>query len=217
MKKFFVVALSLFFLISADAFDAQNNKIRSGQKSLSQQHEDNYTINKKYYEDLGKEKEPSKIDEKKYLNGIPGDLRKKLSEAKKLDSIWYYKLLKETWNIYNWFSYPASDYPFRLSSAELKNSLIKKEMHKNIELQILQRKYIHAKENEKSNIRAQMAAKLNEVFDVKETMKAEEIKYLESRLKELKVKLNERQKSKNAIVEKRLQEVLREKSNLTWD
>ncbi|MBI1939258.1 MAG: hypothetical protein HYS25_14205 [Ignavibacteriales bacterium] len=217
MKKFFVVVLSLFFLISADAFDAQNNKINSGQKSLSQQYEDDYTINKKYYEYLGKGKEPSKSEEEKYLNEIPFDLKKKLSEAKKIDRKWYYRLLKEAWNIYYWFSYPASDYPFRLSSSELKNSLIKKELQKDIELQILQMKCIHAKENEKSNIRAQMAAKLNEIFDVKETMKAEEIKYLESRINELKASLKERQKNKNAIVEKKLKEVLREKNDLTWD
>lgn len=212
MKKFFICWLTLSFLILSNSIYAQNN-----QKKISQYYQDEYTINKKYYEDLEKGKLPSKSDEEKYLNRIPGDLRKKLSEAKRIDKKWYYRLLKEAWNIYNYFSYPAQVYPFRLSSQELKIGLIKKEMHKNIELRILHMKHIHARENEKGSIRKQMATKLNELFDVKETMKMEEIKYLESRLKELKVELNERKKNKNAIVEKRLQEVLREKSNLTWD
>jgi len=181
--------------------------------------EDQYSANKKYYELLDKGKEPSKSEEEKYLYEIPKDLSKELLEIKNIKKKSYFRLLKETWNIDHYFTYAQHEYPFKLSSSELKSNLIKQEFRKNIEIKILTIKYDASKESEKREVRIKLKTKLNELFEIKGTMKNEEINFLESKLKKLKVALKDRQKNKNEIVEKKVKEVLHEKDEdkLKWD
>jgi len=181
--------------------------------------EDQYTINKKYYELLEKGKEPSRSEEEKYLNEIPKDLSKELLEIKNIQKKSYFRLLKETWNIDHYFTYAQHEYPFTLSSSELKSNLIKQELRKNIEVKIITIKYDASKENKKLELRNKLKTKLNELFEIKGTMKNEEIIFFESKLKKLKVALKDRQKNKNEIVEKKVKEVLHEKDEdkLKWD
>lgn len=180
----------------------------------SQDIEDQYSINKKYYELLEKGKEPPKSEEEKYLKEIPKDLSEELSKIKNVDKKSYFKLLKEAWNIDNYFTYAIHEYPFKLSSSELKNELIKQEFRKNIRIKIITIKYNVSKENDKKDLRIKLKTELNELFEIKGRMKSEEIKYLESKLKQLKSVLDDRQKNKNGIVEKKINEVLHKKDDI---
>ena len=172
---------------------------------------DQYSINKRYYELLEKGKEPPKSEEEKYLKEIPKDLSKELNKIKNIDKKSYFKLLKEAWNIDNYFTYAQQEYPFQLSSSELKSNLIKQEFRKNIETEIIIIRYNVSRENEKKELRIKLKTKLNELFEIKGIMKNEEIKFLESKLQKLKVLLKNRQKNKNEIVEKKVNEILHEK------
>ena len=172
---------------------------------------DQYSINKRYYELLEKGKEPPKSEEEKYLKEIPKDLSKELNKIKNIDKKSYFKLLKEAWNIDNYFTYAQQEYPFQLSSSELKSNLIKQEFRKNIEAKIIIIRYNVSKENEKKELKIKLKTKLNELFEIKEIMKNEEMKFLESKLQKLKVVLKNREKNKNEIVAKKVNEILHEK------
>ena len=167
--------------------------------------EDQYSINKKYYSLLDKGQEPPKSEEEKYLKEIPNDLSKELLEIKNIKKNSYFRLLKEAWDIDHYFTYAQDKYPFTLSSSELKSNLIKQEFRKNIEVRIITIKYGASKENEKRELRNRLKTKLNELFEIKGTMKNEEINFLESKLKKLKLALKDRQKNKNEIVEKKIE------------
>ena len=62
-----------------------------------------------------------------------------------------------------------------------------------------------------------MKAELNKLFVQKEERRKEEVEILQKELVELQKSLEVRQKNKNQIIERRIQELLEEDEYLDWD
>jgi hypothetical protein len=71
-------------------------------------------------------------------------------------------------------------------------------------------------EKEKAKIKNDLSVVLNELFDLREKDREEEIKHLNEKLEHLKSVLDERKKRKKEIVDRRLQELIGERDVLIW-
>ncbi len=82
--------------------------------------------------------------------------------------------------------------------------------------QLLGRRYRGADDSEKAKIKAEITSLLSELFDLRNLDRQEEVKRLEKQLQELKKSIAERGKNKNLIIERRLLQLVGEKSYLEW-
>ncbi|MFQ5769270.1 MAG: hypothetical protein ACE5HX_01950 [bacterium] len=95
------------------------------------------------------------------------------------------------------------DHVFKIHSMEAKS-------------QNLGRRYREADESEKAIIKSELKSILAELFDLRELDRQEEVKRLEKKLDELKQSLAARQNNKARIIERRLLQLIGEKSYLEW-
>ncbi len=159
----------------------------------------------------------SKEQEEKYLSEIPSDIKNLLLDVKNLDKNKYYGLLSEAYNTFNNLSWSARDYASVSYPQKEKSEFVRNEKKLDIETEVLLIKYKNVKADQKAVLRNELMNALNKLFDARESLKEEEIKYLESRIKELKESLTIRKNNKKQIVEGRLKELLNEKDELKWE
>ncbi|MEW6194988.1 MAG: hypothetical protein AB1521_07530 [Bacteroidota bacterium] len=159
----------------------------------------------------------SKEQEEKYLKEIPNEIKNLLLEIKNLDKDKYYGLLREAYNTFNNLSWSSSDYASVFFPQKEKSEFVRNEKKLDIETEVLLIKYKNAKTDQKTVLRNELMNSLNKLFDARESLKEEEIRYLESKIKELKESLTIRKNNKKQIVERRLKELLNEKDELKWE
>lgn len=83
--------------------------------------------------------------------------------------------------------------------------------------QSLGRAHRQASKSEKANIEAELNKILSELFDLREENRREEVAKLETRLKELKDSLKERQENKAEIIKRRLAQLTGQGQHLEWE
>ena len=83
--------------------------------------------------------------------------------------------------------------------------------------QSLGRAHRQASKSEKANIEAELNKILSELFDLREENRREEVAKLETRLKELKDSLKERQENKAEIIKRRLAQLTGQSQHLEWE
>lgn len=73
-----------------------------------------------------------------------------------------------------------------------------------------------AKPSEKANIERQLTRKLNEIFDLKQEIRRDNIERLEERLESEKANLRERERNRKDMVERRKQELVHGEDPMEW-
>ena len=148
--------------------------------------------------------------ENQYLKSLNKALKKKLFNIKKYDRKAYERLLRRS-------HFNSMDFPFFNSfnqkGRELKNKISALE----IETTLLALKYKNDSTVDKSKIKEKLRNKLNELFDLKEQTKKQDVERLEKRLKSLKHSLSVRSKNKDKIVNRRLNQLIGEDKYLDWN
>lgn len=78
-------------------------------------------------------------------------------------------------------------------------------------------KYRNSDESDETEaLRTELKEKLGQLFDLRETEKQERIEKLEEELEKLKEMVQERQENREEIIERRLNDMLNEKDELSW-
>jgi hypothetical protein len=80
----------------------------------------------------------------------------------------------------------------------------------------LAREWHEASQDESERLKTELRALLEELFDVREVHRADQIAELERELERLRTTLEERQADRDAIVEGRLKELLGQEDHLRW-
>jgi hypothetical protein len=169
-------------------------------------------------------KEMSKEEEERLLKNISAELRSKLEEIKKLNKNKYYQLLRS----YSFsVSYGGEPAVTNLSSGNSWSSLdeaykerierSKKQKELEIEVELFVLKYKNADGSNQPKIKSELQSALNQLFELREAQKQEEVKSLEKRLQELKESLQVRKQKRDEIVQRRVQELLGDSRYLKWD
>ncbi len=94
---------------------------------------------------------------------------------------------------------------------------ITKERKLDVQCRQLAEKYRKLEEEtQKAQVRNELQVLLNQLFDLRESMRGQEVKDLENRLNELRQTLEKRRSNKVLIVENRLKQMLGEKEHMDW-
>ena len=160
-------------------------------------------------------KEMSKKEEEDRLSRLTPEVRAKMEEIKKLNKNKYNQLLRSSFP-YGVFSDGDGD---ETVLAGLFNSSEdqKKEKELEINAELLALKYKNADANSQQKMKNDLTNTLNQLFDIRESHKQDEVKRLEKRLQELKESLQARKQNKNEIVQRRIQEMLGDSRYLRWE
>ena len=160
-------------------------------------------------------KEMSKKEEEDRLSRLTPEVRAKMEEIKKLNKNKYNQLLRSSFP-YGVFSAGDGD---ETVLAGLFNSSEdqKKEKELEINAELLALKYKNADANSQQKMKNDLTNTLNQLFDIRESHKQDEVKRLEKRLQELKESLQARKQNKNEIVQRRIQEMLGDSRYLRWE
>jgi hypothetical protein len=153
--------------------------------------------------------ELSPSQEKELLKDIMPKLKKELEGIKKLNKMKYFTLLQD-------LHFRNLDIPFfgKRNKEAIERSRKIGELE--VETESLGLKYQNADKPDKSTIKTDLKNKLNELFELRESNRKEEVGQLENRLSELKKTLQERRENKEEIVKKRMLELLGESKNIEW-
>ena len=152
----------------------------------------------------------SEEEEKEYLKSLSPDLRADLEEIKKINKERYFELLRET-------HFTRFNFPFMGKREKEEMEIEKKIAEYNISTELLGLKYQKAKDSERSKIKSDLIIKLGELFELKEQQRKMEVAQLQKDLEELKKSLEVRKNNKDAIVQKRLNELTGMGDYLDWD
>ncbi|TSA27185.1 MAG: hypothetical protein D4R68_06085 [Ignavibacteriales bacterium] len=188
-------------------------------KTLSQETTNNSGALTQVYTDLERvysvqSGELSKKEEEERLSRLTPEVRAKMEEIKKLNKNKYNQLLR-------------SSFPFGVMSngnseavlAGLFNSSEnqKKEKELEIDAELLALKYKVADSNSQQKMKNDLTNTLNQLFDIREAQKQDEVKRLQKRLQELQESLQARKQNKSEIVQRRIQELLGDSRYLRWE
>lgn len=133
-----------------------------------------------------------------------------LLEEKKKNPAKYYEKLVRTWEDVKRLNRFKNEDPKRYQQ-------FKRQLHLDRECKNLARQYKKLKNNsKKAAIRTQLKNRLSEFFELREAEKTDKIKELEHELEKLKEMVKFRDKNKDKIIEKRLNEMLDGKKQLEW-
>lgn len=206
MKKLTILFVLVMFAIPFVKTLPQETSNNSG--TLAQVYSElahNYTV---------QGKEMSKEEEEKLLKSLTPETRAKMEEIKKLNKNKYFQLLRTSFP----FGVMSSGYG-ETAFAGLYNASEnqKKEKELEIDAELLALKGKGADANTQQKIKSDLTNTLNQLFDIRETQKQEEVKRLEKRLQELKESLQARKQNKNEIVQRRIQELLGDSRYLRWE
>lgn len=152
----------------------------------------------------------SEEEEKEYLKSLSPNLRADLEEIKKLNKERYYDLLRDA-------HYSRFDFVFMDKGEKERAEIDKKITEYNISTELLGLKYQKANDSEKSKIKSELIKKLSELFEIKEQQRKIEVAQLQKELEQLKKSLELRKNNKEAIVQKRFNELTGMGEYLDWD
>lgn len=145
-----------------------------------------------------------------YKQQLNKELLEKLEQIKQKNQSKYQTLLKEAYFKNNRFPY-----------WERRNKEQFERQQKILELEIqsesLALDYKDSKENKKQSIKKELQEVLNDLFELREKDRKEDVARLEKELQELKESLQIRANKKNEIIERRIEELLGENKYLEWD
>lgn len=158
--------------------------------------------------------ELSKKEEEERLSRLTPEVRAKMEEIKKLNKNKYNQLLR-------------SSFPFGVISSGNSEAVLaglfnssenqKKEKELEIDAELLALKYKGADSNSQQKMKNDLTNTLNQLFDIREAQKQDEVKRLQKRLQELQESLQARKQNKNEIVQRRIQELLGDSRYLRWE
>lgn len=151
-------------------------------------------------------------DEKLLLSKISPDLKAELLRIKEIDKERYEELLEE-------ISYNSFDmYAGFMEASEKERFQTERQIEQmEVQTEALGIRYEHAtSENDKQKIVTDLKHILGQLFDMKEKARSFEVQMLEKELKQLKESLNVRKKSKNEIINRRLNELIGKGDYLDW-
>ncbi|OGU57742.1 MAG: hypothetical protein A2V66_17320 [Ignavibacteria bacterium RBG_13_36_8] len=154
--------------------------------------------------------EITKEREEAYLKNVDEKLKADLLKIKKADKEKYFKLLMEAGMHYGDLMY-ASEREKEMVQSSRKISNLE------VETQIIAFKYNKAAASDKQKLRTELKNKLDDLFELREKDRKTQIIRLENELDELKASLEVRRKNKEAVINKRLQELLHEDKYLDWE
>lgn len=133
--------------------------------------------------------EMSKKEEEDRLSRLTPEVRAKMEEIKKLNKNKYNQLLR-------------SSFPYGIASSGSGETVLaglfnssedqKKEKELEIDAELLALKYKNADANSRQKMKNDLTNTLNQLFDIRESHKQDEVKRLEKRLQELKESLQAR-------------------------
>ena len=152
----------------------------------------------------------SKEDEAKILSKLPADVKADLLKVKELDEEEYRNLL---------FSASHLGYEYHVYSSKFEKEMVENSKRINeldLQTEILGIQYLHAKAQERTNIKKDLQSKLEMLFDLKEKERRSEVAMLEFELAELKASLEVRQSNKADIILRRLSELIGKDDYLDW-
>ncbi len=162
-------------------------------------------------------KEVSKEQEEKILQSLSLEMKAKLLEIKKLDKNKYQQLLRGfPYGYFSSWSYDGNK-PALIAGLEGSDKSYKKEKELEIDVELLALKYKGQDSQSQQKTKTELYSKLSELFEIKESDKEADIKKLEKRLSELKESLKERKQNKEEIVQRRIQELLKDAKYLRWE
>ncbi|MGE5681773.1 MAG: hypothetical protein ACM34K_12920 [Bacillota bacterium] len=153
--------------------------------------------------------ELSAEQEQKYLKDIMPKIKKELEEIKKLNKIKYFDILKD-------LHFENLNGPFFGKMDKEAVERMRKVSELEVETESLGLKYQNANKADKEKMKSELKNKLNELFELKETNRKQEVEHLEKRLSELRKSLQERRDNKDEIVRKRMMELTGESKNMEW-
>ncbi len=154
--------------------------------------------------------EMSEQDEKELLKNLRKDLQNDLMIIKKVNMERYTDFLRES-------QYKNMRVPFIARHEKVVYERERKIFEAEIKAEALAAQYEEANQSKKQNIKSQLRNELNKLFVQKEERRRQEVEALQRELVDLKKSLEARQKNKNHIIERRLQELLEEEEYLEWD
>lgn len=152
----------------------------------------------------------SEDDERELLKNINKDLKKELEVIKNVNKEKYFDFLRQS-------QYKNMAIPFLVKREKVMWEREQKIFEAEVKAEALAAKYSMAKSMERENIKRDLKEELKTLFDKKEERRREEVAELEKQLQELRKSLEVRQKNKNQIIERRIQELLEEDEYLEWD
>lgn len=149
-------------------------------------------------------------DEKKLLNNLKKELQNNLEVIKKVNREKYIDLLRES-------QFKNMKMPFIVKHEKLMYERENKIFEAEVEVEALAAKHQKASASEQRRIKEQLKSELNKLFALKEERRKQEVDALQKELGELKKTLEVRQRNKDKIIERRIQELLEEEEYLEWD
>jgi hypothetical protein len=155
--------------------------------------------------------ELSEQEEQNYLNDLDAELKLKLKEIKKHDAEKYAEFLREL----HW-KQMETHYMAKGKDKE-RMELERKIVESEIRTEALALNYQSASSTDKEQVKKDLAKNVGELFDQKEQQRKWEVEMLESEIEELKQKITSRQKNKQTIIRRRVEELLGVEEDLEWD
>ena len=152
----------------------------------------------------------NKQAENQFLKSINNMLKEKLFNIKKYDRKTYERLLQKSY-------FNSMDFPFFNSFDKKRQEIKNKISTLDIETNSLALSYKNDSNVDKSKIKEKLRNKLNELFDLKELTKKQDVERLEKRLKTLKHSLAVRSKNKDEIIKRRLNQLIGEEKYMDWN
>jgi hypothetical protein len=150
----------------------------------------------------------SEQEEQSYLKDLDAELKLKLKEIKKHDADKYAEFLREL----HWRQM-ETHYMTRGKERE-RLELERKITESEIRTEALAIKY---RANPSEEIRKELAKNVGELFDQKEKQRKWEVETLENEIAQLKEKIVSRQKNRDIIIRRRVEELLGVEEDLEWD
>lgn len=152
----------------------------------------------------------NKQTENQYLKSVNNVLKEKLFNIKKFDKKAYERLLQKSY-------FSSIDFPFFNSFDQKRKEMKSKISALEIETTSLALSYKNDSNIDKSKIKKRLNNTLNELFDLKEQNKKQDVERLENQLKTLKHSLIVRSKNKVEIIKRRLNQLIGEDKYLDWN
>lgn len=147
--------------------------------------------------------------ERKILNELRPKLKKEMEKIKKLNKMKYNKLLMDK-------QFRSFEFPLFGKRDKEDEERLNKITELEIETESLGLQYQKADKAEREKIRSELQGKLNDLFELRENNRKEEVKDLEDRLSELKQTLDERRRNKDKIINNRLNDLTGEDETTEW-
>jgi hypothetical protein len=154
--------------------------------------------------------EMSEKDEKELLKNLKKELQNDLLIIKKVNKERYNDFLRES-------QYKNMRIPFIAKHEKIVHERERKIFEAEIKAEAIAAQYEKANQSKKQNLKSQLRDELDKLFVQKEERRKQEVEALQRELVELKKSLQARQRNKNQIIERRLQELLEEEEYLEWD